>query len=304
MPNYKLTIAIPVLNEEVTLPICLQAIGKDFANRVVVIDSGSTDRTKEIAHEFGADIIDFNWDGAFPKKRNWFLRNYAPDTEWVLFLDADEMITPAFKAAVRKELSNSQYEGYWLRYSVYFMNKKLKGGYPLHKLALFRVGHGEYEKIDERHWSDLDMEIHEHPVLDGPAGVIKPKIDHQDIRGIDAYLKKHHEYAQWEANRYMELSKSDMDKPEWTWKQRLKYRLIGSPYLSIIYFLGSFILMGGFRDGSRGLTFSLLKASYFCEVYWRIQQQAVNSSKATDESEPLVRAGFVLSNTENVLLDK
>ena len=66
-----LTIAIPVRNEEKNLPGCLAAIGHDLARHVVVIDSGSTDKTHEIAKQFGAEIINFEWNGKFPKKRNW-----------------------------------------------------------------------------------------------------------------------------------------------------------------------------------------------------------------------------------------
>ena len=87
-----LTIAIPVRNEERNLAVCLQAIGTDFAQRVVVIDSVSTDATAAVAAAHGADVISFHWNGHFPKKRNWFLRHHTPSTEWVLFLDADEIL--------------------------------------------------------------------------------------------------------------------------------------------------------------------------------------------------------------------
>jgi len=67
-----LTIAISLRNEARNLPGCLKALGKDFAAQVVISDSGSTDATQEIAREWGAEVLDFKWDGKFPKKRNWF----------------------------------------------------------------------------------------------------------------------------------------------------------------------------------------------------------------------------------------
>ena len=88
-----LTIAIPVKNEERNLPGCLDAIGTDLAKRIVIIDSGSTDRTRSIAEERGIEVIDFTWNGQFPKKRNWYLRNHTPSTKWIFFLDADEYLT-------------------------------------------------------------------------------------------------------------------------------------------------------------------------------------------------------------------
>ena len=136
-----LTIAIPVRNEEKNLPGCLDAIGKDLAQKIVIIDSGSTDRTIEIARQYDVEVVNFVWDGKFPKKRNWFLRNHTPSTKWVLFLDADEFLTADFKWEIREKLSlDDDRAGYWLRYSIYFMGHKLKGGYPLKKVSAFPGG--------------------------------------------------------------------------------------------------------------------------------------------------------------------
>ncbi|WP_237144078.1 glycosyltransferase family 2 protein [Pontibacter pamirensis] len=273
-----LTIAIPVKNEEKNLPGCLQAIGKDFASHVVVIDSGSTDQTKELAREFGAEVLDFVWDGKFPKKRNWFLRTHTPNTKWVFFLDADEYLTDAFKTELRKaiELDDNKV-GYWLSYTVYFLGKQLKGGYPLRKLALFQVGAGEYEKIDEDQWSLLDMEVHEHPVLDGEVGIIRSKIDHQDFRGVSNFVLKHNEYASWEAARFLKGMTEPQSFAKLTWKQRLKYRLLNNSVLiGPAFFCGSYFLLGGFRDGARGFAHAVLRMSYFVQVYCKIQERGVN----------------------------
>ncbi len=271
-----LTIALPVRNEERNLPGCLAAIGKDLASRIVIIDSGSTDRTQEIAKEFGAEVVNFVWDGKFPKKRNWFLRNHAINTKWILFLDADEYLTDAFKTDLRESLSKDDKVGYWLSYTIYFLGKQLKGGYPLRKLALFKVGAGEYERIDEEQWSKLDMEVHEHPVLQGEVGVIKSKIDHQDFRGVSHYVIKHNEYASWEAGRFLKTANIPNASANWTWKQRLKYRLMRSILIGPAYFCGSFFLLGGFRDGARGWAFAVLKMSYFTQVYCKIRENRIS----------------------------
>ena len=267
-----LTIAIPVKNEEKNLPGCLKAIGHDFAKKIVLIDSGSTDSTPRIANDNGIELFDFVWDGKFPKKRNWYLKYHTPSTKWILFLDADEYLTESFKNEVRNALGKEDKAGYWLRYSIYFLGKRLKGGYPLHKLALFKVGSGEYERIDEDNWSKLDMEVHEHPILSGSIGVIKNKIDHQDFRGISHYSAKHNEYASWEAARFLKTSNDSQMKSQWTWKQRIKYRLMRSILIGPAYFCGSFFLLGGFRDGTRGWAFAIFKMSYFNQVYCKIRE--------------------------------
>lgn len=269
-----LTIAIPVKNEATNLLGCLQSIGDDFAEEIVILDSGSTDTTLDIANTWGAKTLHFQWNGQFPKKRNWFLRNHTPKTKWVLFLDADEYLTPAFKEALAQALQDESKVGYWLHYTIYFMGEKLKGGYPLKKLALFRVGAGEYERIDEEAWSKLDMEIHEHPILEGSVGTVKEKIDHRDFRGISHYIVKHNEYSSWEAARFLKTAKEN--NQQLTWKQKLKYALIRSPLIGPIFFLGSYVLMGGFRDGARGFVFALFKMDYFTQIFAKIKELEKN----------------------------
>jgi glycosyltransferase involved in cell wall biosynthesis len=273
MEPLDITIAIPVKNESKNLPKCLEAIGKGFVKEIIIIDSNSSDNTPVIAKEFGATIINFNWDGKFPKKRNWLLRNYSFNSTWILFLDADEYLTDDFKRELKSKLFNTDQSisGYWLKYNIYFMGKKLKGGYPLNKLALFKIGSGEYERIDEDSWSNLDMEIHEHPIIEGKVDTFNKKIDHQDYRGINHYILKHNEYAAWEAKRYV-LNINPINQLNFTYKQKLKYKLMKSVLIGIIFFIGSYIFMGGFRDGKRGFVFAIFKMSYFFNIYCRIKE--------------------------------
>ncbi|WP_309382631.1 glycosyltransferase family 2 protein [Cerasicoccus frondis] len=266
MSPLDLTVVLPVRNEERNLGEALKALGNNFAMQSIVVDSSSTDRTISIAEEHRAKVINFEWDGKFPKKRNWLLRNHPPTTKWVLFLDADEWLTEDFKAEVRAALATTEHVGFWLNYTIYFEGKPLKGGYPLKKLALFRVGVGEYERIDENRWSQLDMEIHEHPVLDGTTGEIHAKIDHRDLRGLDHWKKKHADYAAWEAHRYLAIKDNSALQSKWSTFQKIKYRLMGTPLLGPVFFFGCLFGMGGWRDGKRGVQWALLKAGYFNEI--------------------------------------
>jgi len=270
-----LTIAIPVKNEAKSIQICLDAIGDGFASRVVVLDSKSSDETCEIAKRWGAEVIDFQWNGQFPKKRNWFLREHKPTTAWVLFLDADEILTQEFKDELLRVLPTSKLNGYWLRYSIYFMGRELRYGYPLKKLALFRLGAGEYERIQEENWTLMDMEIHEHPQIEGEMGEIKSKIDHRDFHGISHYIAKHNDYSTWEARRFLQMNSSaEAVTRKLTWKQKIKYQITRSPVAGLVYFFGAYFLMGGFLDGVRGLTFAILKMGYFTQVYCKIREKS------------------------------
>jgi hypothetical protein len=191
----------------------------------------------------------------------------------VLFLDADEILTPAVKREIAAVLPGSSHQGFLLSYTNYFLGRRLRGGYPLRKLALFRVGEVEYERIEEDHWSQCDMEVHEHPLVSGSVGLIRSRIDHRDLRGIDAYMRKHNEYAAWEAQRLFSHRHAAAN-PASNWKphQRLKYRLITSPWGGLAFFLGSFLLMGGWRDGGTGFAFCLFKAGYFTQIACRLRE--------------------------------
>ncbi len=256
--------------------ICRIACGRSggiLRSTIVLLDSGSTDRTCEIAREHGADVLEFRWNGQFPKKRNWFLREHTPKTKWVLFLDADEYLTQEFKDEMRRVLPGTRHAGFWLCYSIYFLGRKLKGGYPLEKLALFRVGSGEYERIEEDHWSDLDMEVHEHPVLEGTVGENTQRASTIRTCGARPIMSwKHNEYSSWEAARFLRYSGDAAIRSNWTWKQKLKYRLMQTPFIGVVYFFGSYVLMGGFRDGFTGLAFAILKMSYFTQVYCKLRE--------------------------------
>ena len=284
-----ITIVIPVKNEAKNLPRCIEAVRS--IGPVVVVDSGSTDETQAVAKAAGAEVLDFEWDGQFPKKRNWTLRNYSFKTEWVLFLDADEFVSPAFIQEVQTAIQSTAHVGFWLNFSNFFMGQQLWGGDAFRKLALFRVGAGEYEKIDEDNWSHLDMEVHEHPVLEGSIGEINAPIEHNDFRGLKHYIGKHNEYSSWEAARYFRLrenngvrseSESESESAEWrglTDRQKKKYRNLAKWWFAPAYFMVSYFLKKGFIDGAVGFHFSLLKAVYFYQIRLKILESASVNSK-------------------------
>lgn len=274
-----ITIVIPVKNEAKNLSRCIELASP--LGQVLVVDSSSTDSTQEIAKDLRAEVLNFAWDGKFPKKRNWVLRNYNFCTEWVLFLDADEFITDEFIEEVKQAISDTLHVGFWLSFSNYFMGKELKGGDPFRKLALFRIAAGEYEKIEEDNWSHLDMEVHEHPVLDGSVGQINTPIEHNDFRGLKHYIAKHNEYSSWEAARYIRLVQLKNRGPisfngaEWeglTARQKKKYRNLAKWWFAPAYFTLNYFVKFGFRDGITGLHFALLKAIYFYQIRLKIQE--------------------------------
>jgi glycosyltransferase involved in cell wall biosynthesis len=276
MTPIPVTVVVPVKNEEKNLPACLAKLGH-FAE-ILIVDSSSTDRTREVAEAANVKVINFTWHGGFPKKRNWVLLNYKFMTHWVLFLDADEQLTDAFLQEINARIASDRFDGYWLNYRNHFLGRVLKYGVPQRKLALFRVGGGLYEKIDDANWSELDMEVHEHPIIQGAIGEINAPIDHLDFRGIHHFIDRHNSYSTWEANRYLQLNTIPKDARRLSRRQLAKYRYIARWWFPLAYFMLAYIVRGGFLDGRAGFIYALFKAYYFLQIREKIAELNVQRS--------------------------
>ena len=270
------SVVIPVRNEERNLPVCLQRLAA-FAE-VIVVDSGSTDRTVAIAEAAGARVVQFVWNGRYPKKRNHVLLTERFVAPWVLFLDADERVTDDFVIELAGTLKATPHAGFWLEYQNFFKGRVLMHGVPQRKLALFRVGAGLYERIDETAWSGLDMEVHEHPVLEGSVGEISARLEHRDCDAMETRVERHREYASWEAARYHALhAGSFRNATHLTARQRFKYRHLGAWWFFLFYFLFAYVVRRGALDGRPGLEHAVFKAWYFREIAMRIRDHAVGT---------------------------
>jgi glycosyltransferase involved in cell wall biosynthesis len=261
-----ITVIVSVKNEALNLPSCLDKLMR--FNQIIVVDSGSTDDTLSIATAMGAEVLQFVWDGKFPKKRNWALQNANLMHEWILFLDADEFVTTAFVNEVEIKTQDPNFNGYTIQFENYFMGKKLRYGYGFQKSALFRKSKGAYEKIEEDLWSHLDMEVHEHPIIGGKIGVINAKVIHKDFKTIEHYIAKHNAYSSWEAQRYLQLKETK--NSVLSLNQKIKYGLLTTGLLPLVYFIGAYFLKLGFLDGKEGFYLARFKSHYFFQIQTKV----------------------------------
>ena len=270
------SVIVPVRNEAAGLPACLARLS-GFAE-VIVVDSGSEDATCDVAARAGAKVVQFAWNGGYPKKRNWALLNLDLAGEWVLFIDADELVSEQFCIELERVLPETTFDGFWLRYTNHFLGRPLHHGVLQHKLALFRVGKGLYERIEEANWSGLDMEIHEHPIIDGKVGEIRAPIDHRDDRGLARFIDRHKHYAQWEAHRTAALRrKGGGALDDLTARQKTKYRNIDKWWFAPGYFIWTYVAKRGFLDGMAGLSYAFYKLWYFWTIRLLIKEQDGNA---------------------------
>ncbi len=266
MNKIPITVIVSVKDEALNLPSCLEKLER--FEQIIVVDSGSTDATSSIAKAMGTEVLQFDWDGKFPKKRNWALQNARIHHEWVLFLDADEFVSEAFVNEVAIKILDPDYNGYTIQFENYFMERKLRYGYGFSKSALFKKTKGAYEKIEEDLWSHLDMEVHEHPVIKGNVGLIKAKVVHKDFKNLDHYIAKHNAYSTWEAQRFLQMQKSTNNKL--SFNQKIKYGLLNTGLLPLVYFVGAYFLKLGFLDGKEGFYLARFKAHYFFQIQAKV----------------------------------
>lgn len=266
--NNLVTVVIPVKNEERNLPECLESVKN--LKYVVVVDSGSTDSTCAIAAKFGREVVQFKWDGLFPKKRNWVLRNYIFKTPWVFFLDADERPSEEQFCELSAVLPTTPHDALIMYMDNWFMGRVLKHGDSPRKTNILRLGTGEYENIDEKKWSNLDMEVNEHILVTGTVGFLRSHLEHYDRRSLDSYYQKHNEYSSWEARRFKAMTGSDFKRQ--TWRQKIKYGLIyRNKFFPFLYFIYSYFIKGGFLDGAPGFYFTLNRMFYFYQIQAKIR---------------------------------
>lgn len=262
-----LSVLIPTRNEVDNLRACIESAA--FAAEIVVVDSGSTDGTVELARSLGARVVTFAWNGEFPKKKNWALAHVDWAHEWVFILDADERIRPELADELRTVLAAPAHDGYYVNRRFWFLDGWLRhcGYYPSWNLRLFRHALGRYERIDGVIDSNSgDNEVHEHVEIRGSTGRLRGELDHLAFPSIAVWVEKHNRYSNWEAQLHRSQSAHSPTGsnlvPELRRKRRLKHAARRLPCRPLLRFLYHYVWRLGFLDGYRGYLFCRLMGIY------------------------------------------
>lgn len=263
-----LSVLIPVKNEEYEIVECLRSVS--WADEIVVIDSSSCDRTRELAMAAGASVIQFHFRPGGPKKKNWALDNVDFRNEWILILDADERITEELAVEIQQTLRNPGGNvGFFINRQFFFMDRWIKhaGYYPSWNLRLFKRTLGRYERLEEvLDTQSGDNEVHEHVILNGPIRFLKAPMQHFAYRSIEQFVTKHNRYSNWEAQAGHLATQSlggntkiqrDLDQ-----RRTLKRlgRLLPCPHWARFFY--HFVVRGGFLDGLPGYCLCHLISEY------------------------------------------
>lgn len=258
-----LTAIILTKNEEKNIEKCLESI-KGFVKRAVIVDSGSTDKTLEVARKFDfVDIYEHPFEN-YARQFNWGIDNTDISTKWTLRLDADERFTPQLCKELEEALKKHDFDnvnGFVLEAWLYFMDKCLKhGGSRKKKLMVFRTGYGRIE----------DRKMDEHTVLSsGESLEIKEKFLHYDFKDLGTYVKKLNWYATREMQDYMEGTfpdkKFEASDKEISQMRSKKTKYYKAPifFRCWLYFFYAYFVKGNCLNGKEGFIYSFLYHLYY-----------------------------------------
>ncbi len=264
-----LTVLILTHNEEIHLARCLDSL-RTVADKIVIVDSFSDDRTLEIAADYGAQVYQRAWKN-YADQFQWGLAQCADDSGWIMRMDADEYLEPDLIAEIQATLPNlaPEIQGIYLKRKVFFMGKWIRYGgfYPHILLRIWRNGQG---RIEQR-WMDEHIVLH-----DGAQTVMlgENMVD-DNHKGITFWINKHNRYATREmvdllnikygltatddTLRAMQTSQAGTKR---LLKERVYARMPGT-LRALLYFGYRYILRFGFLDGGRGFIWHFMQGFWY-----------------------------------------
>lgn len=228
--NNKLSVTIITKNEEKNIQRCLNSV--KWADEIVVVDSGSTDKTVSICENFGCKVIKTEWKG-FGKTKKFAVDNASYN--WIFSIDADEEVTKELKDHIQKILSYPKARCYKLKRRSYYLGKKIQycgwnNDYPL---RLFNRKYGNFnEKI-----------VHESVQLTGRVDRIESELVHYTYPTLESHVNRMIKYAELSAKQKFKNGKS--------------VTICGAIIRSLIKFIKMYFFQLGLLDGKHGLLLSL-----------------------------------------------
>lgn len=268
MNKCPVSVVVLTYNEEINLRACLASV-VDLTADIFMVDSFSTDKTLEIAREYTPHIYQNSWVD-FAQQRNWALDHLPLPHEWVLFLDADERLTPELGREIKEILAGpaAAVEGYYIKRNFYFLGKRLKyGGYQ--RDYILRLVKRSKARLRGRG-------VREYVAIRGAVGYLKYPMIHEDRKDLGFWIDKHNKYASWEAQELIRLQAyqgllnggrpagdgkiEHYGKIWWREKVWVKLPILIRP---LFYFFYRYVIQLGFLDGKAGLIYTFLHGFWY-----------------------------------------
>lgn len=260
------SVIVMTRNEAVNLRACLESV-REF-REVFVVDSGSTDGTPDIAADMGAVVVPFMWDGGYPKKKQWCLERLPFIGDWVLYLDADERLTPALVRELAALMRDGpRHAGYFVTGRPVFLGQRLRFGAANHKLIMMDRRRASFPVVPDLDVATMwEVEGHYQPVVDGRIGRLKHPLLHEDRKPLSTWFDRHNRYSDWEAALCNDGRMASLVDRERGLRRVLKHIRSNTPMRPLMVFLHAYVLKLGLLDGRAGFHHALARAFYHWQV--------------------------------------
>jgi glycosyltransferase involved in cell wall biosynthesis len=264
-----ISVLILTYDEAINLPDCLSSVA--FSDDVVVLDSGSSDGTVQLAESAGATVLNRPFDNYAAQRNFGLAHDFKHD--WILMLDADERIPEDFVDELRSvtEQVGNPVTLYRMRRKDMFMGRWLKrsSGYPTWFGRLFRKGAVRVER-----------EINEEYYTDGEIGLLDGHLIHYPFnKGISYWLERHNRYSSMEAVKLSEeraepiVWKDFLSKDPMLKRKAFKAFAYRMPFRPLLTFCFLYFVKLGFLDGKAGFHFSLMRSVYEYMISLKMQEE-------------------------------
>lgn len=265
MAPIPVSVIVMTRNEAANIAACLS--GLTGFDQVLVVDSGSEDGTAALAVLLGAELVAFQWDGRYPKKKQWSLQWPGLRHDWVLFVDADEIVSAALAAEIAALMRQERPEGaFFIASRQVWLGRELRHGCPYRKIALMHRHRARFLPCDDLDVGAMwEVEGHYQPLVEGPVGQLRQPLRHEDRKPPFAWLDRHNRYSDWEA-QLAGRRPGPVLAGERGWRRWAKRTLRRLPCRPLLAFLHGYVLHLGFLDGWAGLHHACGRAFY----YWQI----------------------------------
>ncbi|WP_202637485.1 glycosyltransferase family 2 protein [Rhodococcus ruber] len=247
-------------------------------DEVIVIDSCSADRTKSIAESNGARVVEFEWNGMYPKKKQWALENSGARNEWVMLLDSDEYASEELLIEISNDLDKilfSRFRAYDLGLQYRFAGRFLRYGHAVTKRSLLNTRYCAFPEV-----GDLDapgvteVEGHYQPRVDGSVGRLNGKLVHDDVDPVASWFSRHNRYSDWEAYLAAHPKIRSAVRESRSRQGQIFDRV---PFKPAVFFLYSYLFRRGFLDGRAGLDYSIALSTYYWQIGLKMRENQKDS---------------------------
>lgn len=260
-----ITAIILTFNEEKNIADCLNSVVENVT-QVIVVDSFSKDRTKEIVSSYpGVELVEHEFIN-YAEQRNWAFENLQINGEFIFNIDADHRPSKELFQELRDVFESDEIKrlnGFMASRKTMFFGRWIKygGHYPVYHAIIFRKGHGYCEH----------KEYDQHFVIEGSSKILKNDVEDTITSSLSEFTSRHNKWAEAEAKEAMKLlddskkvkankNGNEMEKRRY---QRLKYYSYPIFWRAFAFYIYRMIIKGGFRDGVQGMIFHTLQGFWF-----------------------------------------